>query len=130
MFKFIFRVLNHVSFVYEDIYRDLLSMLCREGKIDFILSKIGSYWSSNIEIDVMALDEERKKVLLGECKYLNQPVEADVFFKLKEKSERITEISQYEKMYAIFSKSGFTNRLKEVAGQNSNIFLIDKENIL
>lgn len=121
---------NHVSFVYQDICRDLLSMLCREGKIDFIPSKIGSYWSSNIEIDVMALDEERKKVLLGECKYLNQPVEADVFFKLKEKSERITEISQYEKMYAIFSKSGFTNRLKKVAGQNSNILLIDKENVL
>lgn len=121
---------NHVSFVYEDICRDLLSMLCREGKIDFIPSKIGSYWSSNIEIDVMALDEERKKVLIGECKYLNQPVDADVLFELKEKAERITEISQYEKMYAIFSKSGFTNRLKEVAGQNTNILLIDKENVL
>jgi AAA+ ATPase superfamily predicted ATPase len=121
---------NHVSFVYEDICRDLISMLCREGKIDFIPSKIGSYWSSNIEIDVMALDEERIKVLIGECKYLNQPVDADVLFELKEKAERITEISQYEKMFVIFSKSGFTNRLKEVAGQNANILLIDKENVL
>ena len=121
---------NHVSFVYEDICRDLISMLCREGKIDFIPSKIGSYWSSNIEIDVMALDEERQKVLIGECKYLNQPVDADVLFELKEKAERITEISHYDKIFAIFSKSGFTNRLKEVAGQNDNILLLDKENVL
>jgi len=121
---------NHVSFVYEDICRDLLSMLCREGKIDFIPSKIGSYWSSNIEIDVMALDEERKEVLLGECKYLNQPVDADVLFELKDKAEKITEISQYEKKFVIFSKSGFTNRLKEIASQNVNILLIYEENVL
>lgn len=121
---------NHVSFVYEDICRDLLAMLCREGKIDFIPSKIGSYWSSNIEIDVMALDEERKKVLLGECKYIIQPVDADVLFELKEKAERVAEIFQYQKMYAIFSKSGFTNRIKEVACQNENILLIDKQNVL
>lgn len=105
-------------------------MFCREGKIDFIPSKVGSYWSSNIEIDVMALDEERRKVLIGECKYLNQPVDADVFFELKEKATKIAEISQYEKMYAIFSKSGFTNRLREVASQNTNLLLIDKENVL
>ncbi len=121
---------NHVSFVYEDICKDIILMLCKDGKIDFIPSKIGSYWNSNIEIDVMALDEERKKVLIGECKYVNQPVDLDVLFGLKEKAEKITEISQYEKMFVIFSKSGFTNRLKEASKQNVNILLIDKENVL
>jgi hypothetical protein len=29
------------------------------------LSKMGSYWSSNVEVDVMAIDEERKKFCSG-----------------------------------------------------------------
>ncbi len=120
---------KHVSFVYEDICRDLLSKLCREGWINFIPSKIGSYWSSSIEIDVVAIDEERKRVLLGECKYHTQPVDADVLFELKGKAEKITELSEYEKVYTIFSKSGFTDRLQELAKQNSSIILINKDSV-
>lgn len=121
---------KHVSFVYEDICRDLLSMLCREGKINFIPSKIGSYWGSTIEIDVVALDEERKRALLGECKYHAQPVDADILFELKGKAEKITELSEYEKVYSIFSKSGFTNRLRELAEQSTNVILIDKDSVV
>lgn len=71
---------THVSFVYEDICRDLLAKFCRDGEINFIPSKIGSYWNSNIEVDVAALNEENKKVLLGECKYHAQPVDIQMFY--------------------------------------------------
>lgn len=121
---------NHVSLIYEDICRDLLSVLCREGRINFIPGKIGSYWSSSIEVDIAALDEERKRVLLGECKYHIQPVDADVLFELKGKTEKISELSEYEKKYVLFSKSGFTERVKEMAKQNANVILIDKDNVV
>lgn len=121
---------KHVSFVYEDVCRELLSMLCSEGKINFIPSKIGSYWGPNIEIDIVALDEERKKVLLGECKYHTQPVDADVFFELKGKAEKIVELSEYKKTFILFSKSGFSDRLKELAEQNSNVILVNKDSIV
>lgn len=121
---------KHVSFVYEDICRELLALLCSEGKINFIPSKIGSYWGPNIEIDVVALDEERKKVLFGECKYHNQSVDADVFFELKGKAEKIVELSEYEKTFILFSKSGYSDRLKELAEQNSNVILVNKDSIV
>jgi len=121
---------KHVSFVYEDICRELLSMLCKEGKIDFIPNKIGSYWSGNIEIDVVALDEERKRVLFGECKYHTQPVDVDALFQLKEKTEKVDVLAGYEKKLILFSKSGFSKRLKELAQQNSNIILIYKDRIV
>lgn len=121
---------KHVSFVYEDICRDLLSMLCKEGKINFIPSKIGSYWGSTIEIDVVALDEERKRVLLGECKYHIQPVDADVLFELRGKAEKVSELQDYEKIFAVFSKSGFSNRLRELAQQNANVMLINEDCIV
>lgn len=121
---------NHVSLVYEDICRELLSMLCREGKISFIPSKMGAYWNSNIEIDVVALDEERKRAMLGECKYHIQPVDADVLFQLKSKAEKASELQHYEKIYAVFSKSGFTERLRELAQQSTNVILINNDIIM
>ena len=50
---------------------------------------------------------------LREYKYHAWPVDADVLFELKVKAEKITELSKYEKVYSIFSKSGFSNRLRE-----------------
>jgi len=121
---------RHVSFVYEGICRELLSFLCREGKINFIPSKIGCYWSLNIEIDVVALDEERKRVMFGECKYHINPVDANVLFELKDKAEKITELSGYEKSFCIFSKSGVTNRLREIAGQSNNVIIINEDSVM
>lgn len=120
---------NHVSFVYEDICKDLLGKLCTEGKIDFRPSKIGSYWSSNIEIDVVAIDEENKKVILSECKYNLRPVDIRVLISLKEKAENIIEFSGYEKTFVLFSKSGYTNKLKEYASNEANVVLVNKDTV-
>jgi hypothetical protein len=49
---------------------------------------------------------------------------------LKEKAEKIPELSEYEKVYAIFSKSNFSDRLKNLASQNSDVILIDKDSVL
>jgi hypothetical protein len=103
-----------------------MAVMCLDGTIDFAASKIGSYWSSNVEVDVVALDEDKKIVLLGECKYHRQPVDLDVLIALKDKSGKIPELSNYSKRFVVFSKSGFTNRLIEIAAQDKNILLIDK----
>lgn len=121
---------NHVSFVYEAICRDLFSVLCKNGKIDFTPSKIGSYWGANIEVDVVSLDEEHKRAFLGECKYYTQPVDVDVLFDLKRKAEKIVELSGYEKLVGVFSKSGFTKRLLALAEESEHIILVNKDLVI
>ena len=62
--------------------------LCKKGSIDFVPSRIGSYWlndfNNDTEIDVMAIDNQNKRIFVGECKYHNKSVDAQVYFSLKE----------------------------------------------
>ncbi|MDI6880337.1 MAG: hypothetical protein QMC95_17825 [Desulfitobacteriaceae bacterium] len=66
----------------------------------------------------------------GECKYHAQPVDANVLYELRKKAEKISELTEYQKTYALFSKSGFTDRLRELALQNANIVLMDQAHVL
>ncbi|MDD2401590.1 MAG: ATP-binding protein [Clostridia bacterium] len=121
---------NHVAYVYEGICRELLLHFCKSKALDFSVSKIGSYWNRHVEIDVVALDEENEQVILGECKYHVQPVDAETFFSLKKKAVGISELGRYKKIYMVFSKSGFTNRLLDIAKQSKDVILVNQAEII
>lgn len=126
-----------VAFAYEDICKDIFANLCTK-KISFTPSRIGSYWLNDInndtEIDVMAIDNQDKKIFAGECKYHIKPVDAQVYFSLKEKVENNDEIKKafpgYKIIYGLFSKSGFTNRMLDIAKENADILLINEDTLL
>lgn len=130
-------ITKFVAFSYEDICKDIFKNLCSQTKIDFVPSRIGSYWLNDFEgdteIDVMAVDHQNKKVFAGECKYHAKPVDATVYFGLKEKVQNAADIRKafpgYDVIYGIFSKSGFTDRMKDVAGENETVILIQEDRI-
>ncbi len=123
-----------VAFAYEDICKEIFARLCSDRAIDFTPSKIGSYWlndkSGNTQIDVMAVDTVNKRLFAGECKYHNQPIDADVYFELVNKVDNSTEIKSafkgYTVIYGVFSKSGFTSRMTDISNSNPNLFLINE----
>lgn len=119
---------NHVSFAFEQVSRELLVDMCRSGKIVFNISRIGSYRNSNTEIDVVAIDEQNKRLLAGECKFYEEPVGVKVYSELLKKCESITEFKNYEVVYAIFSKSGFDERLEDAAKHSDRLILINGKN--
>ncbi len=129
---------NFVAFTYEDICRNIFSELCRQKEISFVPSKIGSYWlndlDSDTEIDVMAVDNKNRLLFAGECKYHEKPIDANVCFNLKKKIENNTDIKKrypgYKIIYGIFSKSNFTDRLKDTADKNENILLINENYLI
>ena len=67
-----------------------------DGAIPFVPFRIGSYWLNDFdgdtEIDVMSVDHQNKRVFAGECKYHAKPVDAPVYFALKEKVDRAKEV--------------------------------------
>ena len=127
-----------VAFAYKDICKEIFARLCSDKAIDFTPSKIGSYWlndkSGNTQIDVMAVDTVNKRLFAGECKYHNQPVEADVYFELVKKVDNSAEIKSafkgYTVIYGVFSKSGFTSRMTDISNSNPNLFLINETSIV
>lgn len=127
-----------VAFAYEDICKEIFARLCSDKAIEFTPSKIGSYWlndkSGNTQIDVMAVDTVNKRLFAGECKYHNQPVDADVYFELVKKVDNSAEIKSafkgYTVIYGVFSKSGFTSRMTDISNSNPNLFLINETSIV
>ena len=125
-----------VAFAYESICRNIFAELCRKGQIDFAPSRIGSYWCNDnegdTEIDVAAVDNQHKRLFLGECKYHAKPVDVAVYSALQEKGqskELTAAFKGYEIVYGLFSKSGFTDRLVEMAAENPNLILIQEDTV-
>lgn len=127
-----------VVFAYEDICKDIFAKLCSNNAISFVPSRIGSYWlndyDGDTEIDVMSVDHQNKQVFVGECKYHTKPVDAPVYFTLKEKVDNAAEIRKsfpkYNVIYGLFSKGGFTKRMLDIAKENPNILLIHEDHLI
>lgn len=127
-----------VAFAYEDICKDLFADLCKQGTIDFVPSRIGAYWlndyTGDTEIDVMAVDNQNKRIFAGECKYHAKPVDAPVYYALREKVLDAGEIRKsypgYDIIYGVFGKSGFTQRMLDVAKETQNLVLINENQVV
>ena len=117
---------NHVSFVYEDICREKMWELNAQDKWDFRFNKLGRYWDSSTEIDIVAIDTVGKKIILGECKFSQNKKGIEVLEHLKKKEPSVLrEVSGSNIVsYIIFSKTGFTDKLIKLAENDKNIVLI------
>ena len=117
-------VVNHTAFVYEDVCRERMWDLNGEGAWPFHFTKLGSYWDSNTEIDIVALDPEGKNLILGECKYWKDPIGLSVLRDLEEKSESVSWEKNHRKIwYVLFSSNGFTDELINEAATRTNLLL-------
>lgn len=119
---------NHVAFVYEEICRDIFAEMCKNRQINFVPSRIGAYWDKNVEIDLVAVDENNRRIFTAECKYYkdNKPVDVNVYARLVEKC-KVGDFKGYALTYGIFSRSGFTKHLRDIAKENKNIVLVNED---
>ena len=120
-------VKNHISFVYEDVCKERMWNLNAEGAWPFNFTKIGRYWDSRDEIDIVALDPEGKNLILGECKYWADPVGMSVLRDLEAKTDSVPwEWDNRKVWYVLFSASGFTEELKTLAQTRADLLLCDE----
>lgn len=119
---------SYVSFIYEDICRDIFADLCQDKTIPFTPGRIGAYWNNNIEIDLLAINYSDNIIFAGECKYYqNKPVSLNVYAALIEKC-KIAEFNHYTVFYILFSISGFDQRLIDLAKENDQLILVNERN--
>ncbi|MCI7262483.1 MAG: ATP-binding protein [Clostridiaceae bacterium] len=126
------------AFAYEDICKNIFAELCKSGAISFVPSRIGSYWLNDFdgdtEIDVMAVDNQNKRIFAGECKYHAKPVDVSVYFTLKKKVDSAAEIRKaypgYDMIFGVFSKSSFTRRMLDTAKENTGLLLINEDHLV
>lgn len=105
---------SYIGRIFEEIIQELLILYLNKKikgiEIDF--ENIGNWWDrSGHEIDIIAYNEKEKKILVGEVKWANRPLDVDVLYGLIEKSKLIHFGGKYQ--YLLVSKSGFTDKCLE-----------------
>ena len=113
---------NYCGFMFERLVRQLI--LERVVLTDFNPTKIGKWWYKEKEIDVIALNDQTKEVLFGECKWKEKVDVRRVLYDLKEKAKFVDwNIEKRKEYYAIFAKS-FRRKIKE-----KNLLLFDLKDL-
>ena len=117
-------VRNHIAFVYEDICRERMWEINAEGVWPFYFSKLGRYWDSKEEIDIAAIDPDGKNLILGECKYWQEPVGVSVLRELEAKAKMVSwEKEKRKTWFVLFSVNGFTEELRAEAAVRTDLRL-------
>ena len=113
---------NHVAHIYETVCRSELWRLAIAGELQF--NKLGRWWNSKAEIDIVALDSTGDDIVFAECKYRNQPMDTDVFYGLLDKKELVPwKKGERKEKYVLFSVSGFTEQLRDLAKGRNDLLL-------
>lgn len=131
------------SYTFEDICRQYVSELQRNGKLPFRYQRMGRWFGkttvrdsaeksglrvAETEIDVVAVSHGMKEYLVGECKFKNSPFSygeyLDALAKLKPQQEKASFF------YALFSENGFDPRICSEADHNDYVRLYDLEDIV
>ena len=131
------------SMPFEDVCRQYVRKLQQANALPFRYAHMGRWTGkttvrdtsapsgtriAETEIDILAVSRSRKEYLICECKFKNKP------FSYSEYLDTIAKLTpQKEKAdfyYALFSESGFDNKIKEADNNNKRLWLYELSDIV
>ena len=113
-------LLNREQEFSELIFVKLSMELMKKSFKDDPIVEIGSYWDRNTEMDILAKTKSGK-IVAGICKYSNAKAKKTELTKLKEQCA-LAELTP--DVCVIISKSGFTNELKTLKGEDLKLLTL------
>jgi len=114
--------------VFEEVCRQYLIRRNKEKSLPFLATNFGLWWGSdnvrktNADIDVVADNKTEKKIILGECKWKNEPTDAADVQKLMSKAHLLPGYENY--WFIFFSKATYTEAARRLAKENANLSLV------
>jgi len=105
------------NLIYQQLFMELVKKSYNESNDDKIM-KIGSYWDTKVEIDLLAKSKSGK-FIAGACKFSKSKANKSELSKLKEKCQ-LAELDV--ESYLIFSKNKFSTELKKEKGEELQLF--------
>ncbi|WP_300261573.1 ATP-binding protein [uncultured Cloacibacillus sp.] len=110
---------EYMGLIFEKMCRDYLMRY--DERLPFIPAEIGQWWGTDpethkqVQIDIVGVPASGDEYLIGSCKYKNEKVGIDEFRLLQSYAAAFRRNGKFR--YCIFSKSGFTEQLAALAGQ-------------
>ncbi len=117
----------HTAYVYEDVCRERMWDLNAEDCWPFHFSKIGRWWDAHEEIDIAAVDPDGHNLILGECKFWQEPVDIGVLRSLEAKASFV-DWKKHDRhvWYVLFGVAGFTEELRQLAKTRDDLLLCEE----
>jgi len=109
--------LEFTNHIYHQLFLELIKKSYNENADDPIM-KIGSYWDTEVEIDLLAKTKSGK-FIAGACKFSKAKAKKSEFTKLKEACATAKIEAEH---YVLFSKNKFSTELKKEKGEALQLF--------
>lgn len=98
---------------FEELARQWVERQGRAGRLPLRPAIVGAHWSRKVQIDVAAVDWEARHLLLGECKWGEEPVDRAVVHELIERKAALARAElpdgeAWQVYPAVFSRAGLT----------------------
>lgn len=105
------------NLIYQQLFMELIKTSYNETSQDPII-KIGSYWDTDVEIDLLAKTKSGK-LIAGACKFTKAKAKKSELTKLKQKCQQ----SELEiESYVIFSKNKFSTEFKKERDEKLQLY--------
>ena len=145
VYNFIIEPILHefASFAFEDVCKEFVKELQKSNQLPFRYLKMGRWIGkttvrdnntstglrvAETEIDLLCIDRNEKEYLIGECKFKNTPFSYSEYLNTKAKLTPLKDTATF--YYALFSQSGFDNKIIEEAKTENNLQLYDLKKIV
>ncbi len=114
--RFANRESEFIQLPFVELSHELLKLSFKDDPI----VEIGTYWDNSIELDILAKTKSGK-IIAGSCKYTNSKVKKSELTRLQESCEKS---GIKVDTFVLISKSGYSNELKSLKGENLKLFSI------
>ena len=119
-----------VSFPFEDVCIEWLRLQNKNRSLPFVFTKIGRWWDKGVEVDIIAANEDKSKIISAECKFHNSPVnDADLEKHVYKNLSALRRKEDADILFWYFSWSGYTKEATAFAERNG-MRLIDGRELL
>ena len=122
---------------FEQIAREWVIRLGKDGKLPFAPEVVGSHWSASVQVDVLGINWHKKQILLGECKWGLDGIDRQIVRELIEqkKPKVLAGLPDggdgWQVHYAIFARGGFSaaarQELNKVSGTAVDLDMLERD---
>lgn len=131
------------SLAFEDVCKEFVRELQKKNILPFRYTKMGRWTGkttvrdknaenglriAETEIDLLCIGKGAKEYLVGECKFKHSPFDYSEYLDTVAKLTPHKEKAKF--YYALFSESGFDDKIKAEADSSEKLFLYDLETIV
>jgi uncharacterized protein len=113
---------------WEELCREWIMLQANQGKLPLAIELVGSHWSADEQVDIVAINWRDKAILWGECKWGLPTVSRKTIRELVDKTSQVVPGDDWQVHYIYFARAGFTDAARAEA-EKLDAILVDLDRL-